>query len=186
MDGNKHQIKFVNFTRLPEAVLEMILEQRNRVEIRKHMVNSEIISLKDHLSFCESLKTDKTKLYFLICFDRQPVGVVDYVAINSSDHSYEPGIYFFAGPERIHTDIDAAALKILLHYELYHPKIKVKKENTKALLYNLMKLGLEITREDDEYVYMTSHYLNPSSPSFKNIPLKLEKLAKRYELVYEL
>lgn len=182
----KHQIKFVNFTRLHDAVLEMILIQRNRPEIRKHMVHSEIISLKEHLDFCASLKTDRTKLYFLICYDGQPVGVVDYVSIDSVSHSYEPGIYFFAGPERIHADIDAAALQILLRYELFYPKIKVKKGNTKALLYNVMKLGLEITKEDDEYVYMTSHYLDPSGPSFKNVPLRLKALAEKYELVYEL
>lgn len=59
----KGQILFRNFTKLSEKSLLDVLAQRNATRIRIAMNNSNIISLSEHLYFCEQLKADKTKLY---------------------------------------------------------------------------------------------------------------------------
>jgi len=130
-------IKILNFIDLTLEEKEMILDWRNHPKIRKWMYNQDEIKLKEHLSFIESLKTRKDKLYFLVKKENEFIGVIDFTQLleNKSVHM---GIY--ANP---HTQGNG---KILLHEIIQYAFITLKvqklysevfEENKRA--YNLYK-----------------------------------------------
>ena len=75
-----------NFIQLDYDEKLMILEWRNHSEISKFMINKKI-KLKEHLNFINSLKENKTKLYFLV----DDIGVIDFT--NITDKKADIGLY---------------------------------------------------------------------------------------------
>ncbi|GAB6045677.1 UDP-4-amino-4,6-dideoxy-N-acetyl-beta-L-altrosami ne N-acetyltransferase [Caminibacter profundus] len=69
-----------NFVNLTLNEKKEVLEWRNHPEIRKWMYNKEEIPLKNHLEFIESLKKDKSKLYFKM----DNIGVINYKISNNT------------------------------------------------------------------------------------------------------
>ena len=67
------KIVFKNFIFLNDIEKKDILELRNKEYVRENMINSEPISLENHILFIESLK-NKNKTYFAIFFDNQLIG----------------------------------------------------------------------------------------------------------------
>ena len=78
-------IKFKNFIKLSQKEKEMVLEWRNSDRIRLKMSNQEIISLGDHLRYIDNLKNRTDCVYYLICVDEVPIGVIDSVYIKEED-----------------------------------------------------------------------------------------------------
>lgn len=163
--SRKREIRFVNFTNLCEDDLLYILSQRNSPKIRSAMTNQQIITKEEHLQFCRALPSDESKLYFLILVDGIKCGVLDYQNIDIEKHTYEPGCYFFDECDlKLRTSILYASVFIRIKFKLFFPTIRVRKENTQALIFNTMKMGCTIYREDDEFYYLK----NPSEPSSEN------------------
>ena len=75
-----------NFIQLDYDEKLMILEWRNHSETSKFMLNKKI-ELKEHLNFINSLKENKTKLYFLV----DDIGVIDFT--NITDKKADIGLY---------------------------------------------------------------------------------------------
>jgi UDP-4-amino-4,6-dideoxy-N-acetyl-beta-L-altrosamine N-acetyltransferase len=75
-----------NFIQLNYDEKLMILEWRNHSEISKFMINKKV-ELKEHLNFINSLKENKTKLYFLV----DDIGVIDFT--NITDKKADIGLY---------------------------------------------------------------------------------------------
>ena len=75
-----------NFIQLDYDEKLMILEWRNHSETSKFMINKKI-QLKEHLNFINSLKENKTKLYFLV----DDIGVIDFT--NITDKKADIGLY---------------------------------------------------------------------------------------------
>ena len=66
----------IDFTQIEDLHLKkQILEWRNDESIRKWMYNSDIISLEQNLSFIDSLKYKKDKVYFLVKRNNEYIGV---------------------------------------------------------------------------------------------------------------
>lgn len=84
-------IEILNFIDLELREKEMILEWRNHPEIRKWMYNEYEIKLEEHLSFIESLKSRKDKLYFLVKKENEFIGVIDFLDLDKKEIFY--GIY---------------------------------------------------------------------------------------------
>ncbi len=182
---NKKSLKFVNFTNLNSSELLEILEKRNSKEIRSKMVNDKIISEREHLSFCNSLKNDNSKLYFKVLLDDVFVGVMDFNNIDYSNHTYEPGSYFFCENNReIATHAASAICYLNLKLKLYHPIIYVKKSNIKAIIFNSMKLKNRIVREDDEYLYFTNDFTNLEKRTEAEVRADLAYLNRIYNLEF--
>jgi len=76
----KH-IQLLNFIDLEQKEKEMILVWRNHPEIRKWMYNQDEIKLDEHLSFIDSLKARKDKLYFLVKKKDEFIGVIDFTQL---------------------------------------------------------------------------------------------------------
>ncbi len=86
-----NNIELLNFIDLNFEEKKMILEWRNRPQIRECMYNEEEIKLEEHLNFIENLKIKKDKLYFLVKEKNAYIGVIDFV--NITPISLEMGIY---------------------------------------------------------------------------------------------
>ena len=182
----KKQIRFVNFTNLPREQLLLILEKGNMASIREKMEHSDVISPESHLSFCEKLQNDKTRLYFAIFFESKLVGVANYQNINKQNKTFEPGIYFFAEDSIVRSHITLALAKIRIHYDLENPLIKVKKGNERALFFNTVKMGASIYQEDNEYYYLKGPSLYSKNENGKcYVDEYLKELELKYEIVTE-
>lgn len=152
----KHKICVRNFTKLCLKDSIRVLNQRNSLNIRSKMANTNIILFNEHMNFCKNLYNNSEKLYFLIYFDKEPIAVIDFQSINNINHSYEPGCYFFDSCNNSidRTNIMSVTAFVRKKYKLYYPFIKVRKTNLQALLFNTMKMGCEIDCEDDNYYYL--------------------------------
>ncbi|MFW2353452.1 UDP-4-amino-4,6-dideoxy-N-acetyl-beta-L-altrosamine N-acetyltransferase [Aliarcobacter butzleri] len=87
-----NNIKLINFIDLSQDEKKMILEWRNRLDIQKWMYTQNDISLEEHLKFIDSLKTIKSKLYFLVKKENTYIGVIDFTQIKPKK-SLHMGIY---------------------------------------------------------------------------------------------
>lgn len=83
--------QLLNFIDLKLEEKEMILKWRNHSEIRKWMYNQDEIKLEEHLTFIESLKSRKDKLYFLVKKEDEFIGVIDFLDLDKKEIFY--GIY---------------------------------------------------------------------------------------------
>ena len=83
----------------------MILEWRNHSETSKFMLNKKI-ELKEHLDFINSLKENKTKLYFLI----DDIGVIDFT--NITDKKADIGLYKNPNKQKV----GSVLMKHLINY----------------------------------------------------------------------
>lgn len=182
----KKIIKFKNFIHLDESELLFVLEKRNSDEIRNKMTNTDIISVEDHLKFCNSLKNDSTRLYYLIYLDDEPVGVADFQDINNENHTYEPGMYFFSEQSNQRTYITYALGYIRCMYKLYYPFIRVRKDNPQALFFNTMKMGAKLEREDEDFYYLSEEKIPEKDfeTVIRNSP-SIQNLNEKYEVVIE-
>lgn len=71
-----------NLRRLMKSDLDFVLEWRNRVDVRKNMYTSHLISKEEHLSWFKAIDNDKTKRYFIFEVDDAPCGVIGFVDID--------------------------------------------------------------------------------------------------------
>jgi UDP-4-amino-4,6-dideoxy-N-acetyl-beta-L-altrosamine N-acetyltransferase len=94
-----------NFIQLNYDEKLMILEWRNHSETSKFMLNKKI-ELKEHLDFINSLKENKTKLYFLI----DDIGVIDFT--NITDKKADIGLYKNPNKQKV----GSVLMKHLINY----------------------------------------------------------------------
>ena len=78
----KLNIELINFTNLSLEEKKMILEWRNHKDIRKWMYNRDIIGLSEHLSYIDSLASKKDRLYFIVKYRNEVIGVIDFTNID--------------------------------------------------------------------------------------------------------
>ncbi|EAJ6191893.1 UDP-4-amino-4,6-dideoxy-N-acetyl-beta-L-altrosamine N-acetyltransferase, partial [Campylobacter lari] len=79
-----------DFIHLNQEEIKLVLKWRNNESIAKFM-KTQNITLKEHLSFLSSLKTNTTKKYFLVYDDKIIIGVINF--INITNNSCEFGLY---------------------------------------------------------------------------------------------
>ncbi len=86
------KIVFKNFIFLNDIEKKDILELRNKEYVRENMINSEPISLENHILFIESLKENKNKTYFAIFFDDYINSFLNYEIVS---FDFKTNLYFF-------------------------------------------------------------------------------------------
>jgi len=89
----KLNIELINFTNLSLEEKKMILEWRNHKDIRKWMYNRDIIGLSEHLSYIDSLASKKDRLYFIVKYRDEVIGVIDFTNIDHINNKTDFGIY---------------------------------------------------------------------------------------------
>ncbi|HEC1776359.1 TPA: UDP-4-amino-4,6-dideoxy-N-acetyl-beta-L-altrosamine N-acetyltransferase [Campylobacter lari] len=138
-----------DFIHLNQEEIKLVLKWRNNESIAKFM-KTQNITLKEHLNFLSSLKTDTTKKYFLVYDGKQTIGVIDF--INITNHSCEFGLY------GIKKGVGELLMQEVKNYAFNVLKVQtlnacVFKENTKALsLY--LKYGFEVIKEDNNFYFV--------------------------------
>lgn len=79
--------------------LEMVLQWRNHDDIRKWMVNSDVIALSDHLAWFERNKNRTDRLFYIFEYQQQSQGYISFVTIPNSA-AYEWGFYVKPNAEK--------------------------------------------------------------------------------------
>ena len=144
------KIVFKNFIFLNDIEKKDILELRNKEYVRENMINSEPISLENHILFIESLKENKNKTYFAIFFDNQLIGSLNI----TKNEELIWGLYF---KEEANPIIKSCVTYLFLDFifskfsEDVNSFVKIK--NIQALNFN-KNFGFEIFKEDEEYFYL--------------------------------
>jgi len=150
--------KLINFTELSLADKKMVLEWRNHLSIRKWMFTQEEITLENHLSYIDSLKTKSDRVYFLLKEQGNSIGVVDYKDIDFIKSKAFIGIY--AKPNL--RGVGNILMKEIINYGFFELKLnclisEVLDSNNSAIkLYN--RYGFEeIGRRDNLIIMELKH-----------------------------
>lgn len=139
---------FKNFTTLTAEEIRLVWELRNHPDIRKWMVNSDIIPFENHLSFLSSLKDRLDKYYWLAIYKGKPVGVLSIANCNDALTEGTPGYYidpycFIVG---IGVELQYAFKYLFLEvlgFDRLNGLIQIGNSNS---LQNARYLGSKITR----------------------------------------
>ena len=142
-------INYVNCTREQQRE---ILTLRNLEEVRKWMVNPEVIREEDHFRFVESLRGKTDRRYFAVYKGGELLGT--YNLTNEGDGVWERGI--IANPSSQGTGQterwERQILDGLDKYSIKTISAKVKQDNMRSIKYH-EKLGYKEQRRDGEYIY---------------------------------
>lgn len=129
-----------------------ILNLRNQDDVRKWMVNPEIIPEENHFKFVESLKGNSNRLYFAIYRDGLLVGT--YNLTKDENGIWERGI--IANPitqgKGETSEWERQILDDLPNYGIKAVTAKVKQNNPRSIRYH-EKLGYVEQSRDNEYIY---------------------------------
>lgn len=158
----------INFVDLSMEEKKMVLMWRNNQFIKEYMYNKNDISLNEHLSFIDSLKESKNKLYFVVKDNNNYIGVIDFVEIIEKK-SLSMGIYgnpnikgvgkklleliiYYSknilNVEEVHAEVFERNIKAYNLYLTYGFKMIGKKEvcneTVKCLVLNLKEINNKI------------------------------------------
>ena len=139
----------LEFENIPRKGDKVVLSRNIAEYVRENMINSEPISLENHILFIESLK-NKNKTYFAIFFDNQLIGSLNI----TKNEELIWGLYF---KEEANPIIKSCVTYLFLDFifskfsEDVNSFVKIK--NIQALNFN-KNFGFEIFKEDEEYFYL--------------------------------
>lgn len=142
-------INYVDCT--PEQQRE-ILALRNLDDVRKWMVNQDIISEENHFRFVESLRENTNRLYFAIYKDDFLMGT--YNLTNNGNGVWERGIIanpLFQGKGET-AKWERLVLDALSEYNIKAVSAYVKQGNARSIRYH-EKMGYKEQKRDNEYIY---------------------------------
>lgn len=144
-------IKLKDFTSLNKSEIYLVLMWRNSPHIAYFMKNQSVC-LEEHLAFFDELKASKTKKYFLVFDEDEPIGVVHFTDI--CKQSCEFGLYanpYLKGKgQMLMNEMKNYAFEILKTEKII---ACVFKNNEKALnLY--FRNGFKIYKESEKMFYI--------------------------------
>jgi len=80
--------EIINFINTNDIEKRLILEWRNNDDVRKWMINKDLITIEEHFNYIESLKNNKKKLCFLLKEKNNYLGIVEFDEINNNSASF--------------------------------------------------------------------------------------------------
>ena len=86
-------VQLMNYTDLTELESRFVLDMRNHPEINKWMYDTTEISWVEHCRFIESLKNKKNKICFLVKFNNETIGVINFNQTTIGEKAAEFGLY---------------------------------------------------------------------------------------------
>ena len=149
----------INFIDLSIGEKEKVLEWRNHKNIRQWMLNREIISLEEHLNYINSLKLLTDRVYFLVRYRGEDIGVIDFTNIDYINKSADFGLY--VRPNSIGKGLGNILMKLIIDYGFNKLRVdrliaEVFKENRVAIKlyerFDFKKIDL-IGRDNKNMLY---------------------------------
>ncbi|WP_169776839.1 UDP-4-amino-4,6-dideoxy-N-acetyl-beta-L-altrosamine N-acetyltransferase [Campylobacter mucosalis] len=150
-------LELVDFTTLSSREIWIVFKWRNDERVFKFM-KTKSISLKNHLKFLKSLKTDMSKKYFLVKNGDTFLGVIYFIDILKT--SCEFGVY--KNPNLELKGCGKILMEAILEYAFSVLGIKnlyatTYIQNQVAIdLYR--KFGFEVYKQDSEFLYLALPY----------------------------
>lgn len=144
----------INFTDLTTEEKKRVLQWRNHDTVRRWMYNKELIALKDHMQFIDTLKRRDDRVYFLVKNKDKEVGVIDLTSINLTQESAEIGLYAKPGTK----GAGKVLIESILDYGFKHLMLKTLYSNVYIGNIGAIKLyekfGFIEKKRDEELIYM--------------------------------
>jgi len=85
--------ELIDFTNLSLKERDMVLLWRNHENVRKWMLDKNLISQQQHVNFIKNLKSLTDRVYFLVKKDDIAIGVIDFTKIDEKNKTASFGIY---------------------------------------------------------------------------------------------
>lgn len=150
-------MELINFINLTQFEKELILEWRNSDRVRFNMINSEVISLNNHIKFIESLKSREDKKYFLVKNSSEYIGVIYFTNIEID--SCELGLYSNPNLRGVGSILIEQIIKEAFeNLRVKKLKLEVKNSNERAInLYK--KFNFREVNRKNSLIYMELEYL---------------------------
>jgi len=170
------EFKLINFIKLSDEEIKLVRNLRNSEIIRIWMCNDHIISEKEHKRFLNSLRAEKSRVYWLVKKDNSYVGVINLININWNHKNAYLGIY--TNPEIEIPGKGKMLLSLILEVafnllNLHSLKLKVIEDNKVAIgLYR--KFGFKEEGQLKDFVYKNNSWkdviiMGMINPKEKNI-----------------
>ncbi len=147
------KFSYLNYTDMDDAMSRQVWECRNLPEIRRYMVNHEIIPFEAHCQFVDNLRRDDNKLYCSVLLGGAFIGSIN-LHFEDSENA-ERGIYLI--PTYQGKGLSKEICKDF--YKYIRDKLKIRFITTKVLKDNVSSnalegsLGAVKTGEDDRFFY---------------------------------
>ncbi|GAA3736196.1 hypothetical protein GCM10022422_19070 [Flavobacterium ginsengisoli] len=122
---------YVNFTDLNNEELLLVFNWRNNYEVRKWMYSTDLVELDNHFNFVERLKTDKSKLYFLVKRNDLPIGTFSLTGIENGEAEWG----YYVAPDYHHKNIGVE----FYYYALEYIYLVLKMKNVKGYVLTTNK-----------------------------------------------
>lgn len=142
-------VELLNYCSLSDKDILRVLAMRNSPDIRCWMYNQAEISESEHLAYIEKLKKDSTKKYFVVVYQEQWVGTINFVEIDEKLSSCSFGM--FANPSVKLLGIGRILEQVCIDYAFKILQLNVM--NLEVMVGNKQvinlhrKYGFEITGE---------------------------------------
>ena len=120
-----------NLRELKETDLEMVLQWRNREDVRKNMYTQHIITWQEHTAWFQKAKDDDTKKYLLFQKDDTPLGFVSFTEIHKK-HKTAFWAFYSADPTRRGIGSQMEVFAIDYAFEV----LQLEKLNCEVLSFN--------------------------------------------------
>ncbi len=111
----------INFIDLSISEKEKVLEWRNHRDIRQWMLNRDIISLDEHLNYIDSLKVLRDRVYFLVRYKGEDIGVIDFTNIDFTNNRADFGL--FVRPDSRGRGFGNILIKLIIDYAFNRLKV---------------------------------------------------------------
>lgn len=136
---NENEIEFIDILQVDDELKEKVRQWRNKEEIRKCMLNQDIISREEHFKWLEGLKRREDWKFWVIFVNKIPIGSIYLQNINYRELTSEWG--FYIGEESYRgKGLSKCILFNLL--KIFFDKMKFKTLFTKILPNNTVALNL--------------------------------------------
>lgn len=142
----------INYVDCTQEQLLEVLSLRNQYDVRKWMVNQEVIPEGNHFRFVESLKEDGNRLYFAIYRNGLLVGTYNLTKVEEG--VWERGIVANTKTQGTGetTRWERQILAGIPNHGVKTVTAKVKLDNIRSIKYH-EKIGYQEQSRDDEYIY---------------------------------
>ncbi|WAJ71039.1 GNAT family N-acetyltransferase [Catenovulum adriaticum] len=178
---NNNTLKFieaysVRLEQIDQQTMHLLREWRNQADIRKQMVNQNLITPAQHLAWFKQIEQAHNQQHFIIYYKQQAIGAINIateeaslqqaqiaqVGLYITEPKYKNNMLAFAPS----LAINDYAFQILNINQL---KSKVRQSNQPAIKYN-QQLGYQFNPLNDEFteITLTADNYEQASKQLKN------------------